>query len=113
MRETFERRRDLIVEMLGEIRTPAGETVSIQQPEGAFYAFVDVNALLGIPLGKGGDVANSAEELSRLLLDKVLVATVPMDSFGIAGHLRFSYALSEADIAEGLRRITEFLGEAS
>jgi aspartate/methionine/tyrosine aminotransferase len=108
MREAFERRRDLIVELLQNVQTPDGSRIALRLPEGAFYACTNITPLLDRPLGPDGDVVHDAPELAKLLLEKILVATVPMDSFGIPNHLRFSYAMCSDDIREGITRLIEF-----
>ena len=102
MREAFDRRRGTMVEMLRSI-----EGVTCQEPEGAFYAFPNLMGLLGRPLG--GGVATSTMELASLLLDAVNVAIVPGEAFGASGYARLSFALGDADLEEGLRRIADLV----
>ena len=102
MRAAFDRRRGTMVEMLRAI-----EGVTCQEPEGAFYAFPNLMGLLGRPLG--GGVATSTMELASLLLDAVNVAIVPGEAFGAPGYARLSFALGDADLEEGLRRIADLV----
>ncbi len=102
MRSAFARRRDLIVEGL---RNVAG--VRCVVPQGAFYALPDCRALLGHTYA-GRKVSDSLS-LSEALLEAVKVAVVPGAPFGAEGYLRFSYAVSEADIHKGMERLARFV----
>jgi aspartate/methionine/tyrosine aminotransferase len=77
--------------------------ITCQEPEGAFYAFPNLSGLLGRDLG--GATANSTLELADLVLEQANVAFVPGEAFGAPGYGRFSYALGDADLEEGLARI--------
>ena len=103
MRSAFDRRRHLIVSMLNEI-----DGVVCPEPKGAFYAYPQVRGLLGRVID-GVTPATSAE-LAGLLLDKAEVAAVPGEAFGAPGYLRFSYALGDDDLVEGITRIQKLLG---
>jgi aspartate/methionine/tyrosine aminotransferase len=94
-RKSFERRRDIVVEGLNAI-----PGVTCRKPGGAFYAFPNVK-------GTG----RASRDLARDLLEKAHVALIHGDSFGSngAGYLRLSYAASEADIREALKRMRAFL----
>jgi aspartate aminotransferase len=105
MRVAFDRRRKLIVGMLNEI-----PGVVCPTPQGAFYVYPSVKGLLGKSL-RGRTPATSAE-LATLILEEAEVAVVPGEAFGPSGYLRLSYALSDADIAEGVGRLQKLLGEA-
>jgi aspartate/methionine/tyrosine aminotransferase len=105
MKVAFDRRRQAMVTALNAI-----PGVDCPTPHGAFYAYADVRALLGKELG-GVRPATSAE-LAALILDKVEVAVVPGEAFGPSGYLRLSYALGDADLAEGVSRLQDFLGQA-
>ncbi len=96
----FRQRRDAIVDGLSAI-----EGMSCSLPEGAFYVFPDVRGLYGRPLGPNGRVVNSSSELSAYLLDEALVVTVPGEAFGMAGFVRFSYALGMDQLKEGVARV--------
>lgn len=99
MREAFDRRRHAIVDALNSI-----PGVHCIMPKGAFYAFADVHELLGRPVGPQGTVSATSVELAAALLDEAKVAAVPGEGFGMPGYMRFSYALSDDDLAEGMRR---------
>ncbi|GAA1051229.1 pyridoxal phosphate-dependent aminotransferase [Arthrobacter russicus] len=94
----FDRRRKAIVAGLNQI--PGLECPT---PHGAFYVYADVRGLL-----PRLNVATSAE-LANLILEKTEVAVVPGEAFGPSGYLRLSYALGDDDLAEGVRRLQEFL----
>lgn len=98
MRVAFERRRALIVDGLNAI-----DGFRCRMPEGAFYAFVNVSQLLGRQV-RGGVIGNDLE-LASYLLEEAGCAVVPGTAFGAPGHLRLSYAVSEAQIEAGLARI--------
>jgi len=104
MRRAFDRRRKLIVEELNRVpgfRCPT--------PEGAFYAYVDVTGALGREI-RGVTPATSLE-LADLVLSEAEVAAVPGEAFGPSGYLRFSYALGDEALVEGVRRIQALLSE--
>jgi aspartate aminotransferase len=103
MREAFTRRGTLMHGMLNDI---AG--VTCIEPQGAFYCFPNVSGLLGRDIG--GAVANTTLELADLVLDQAKVAFVPGEAFGAPGYARFSFALGDDDIAEGIRRIADLVG---
>lgn len=105
MREAFDRRRKTIVRMLDEI-----EGVVCPEPEGAFYAYPSVKALIGKEI-RGRRPQNSVE-LAALILEEVEVAVVPGEAFGTPGYLRLSYALGDEDLVEGVSRIQKLLAEA-
>ena len=102
MRKAFERRRDLIVKLAKEI---PGLEVNI--PEGAFYLFPKCSSFYG---KKDGDkvIANSTD-LALYLLEKGHVATVGGDAFGDPDCFRMSYATSDENINEAMRRIKDAL----
>ncbi|MFD1722026.1 pyridoxal phosphate-dependent aminotransferase [Amnibacterium endophyticum] len=103
MRRAFERRRSAIVDGLNAIdgfRTPT--------PQGAFYVYPDVTALLGREWG--GVTPSTTLELADLLLEQLEVATVPGEAFGPSGYLRLSYALGDDALAEGVERLARFFG---
>jgi aspartate/methionine/tyrosine aminotransferase len=105
MRVAFDRRRRTIVRMLNEI-----PGVVCPEPEGAFYVYPSVKGLLGKELR--GQKPGSSAELASLILDEAEVAVVPGEAFGTPGYLRLSYALSDADLVEGVTRLQSLLGEA-
>lgn len=104
MREAFDRRRRTILERLSAL-----EGFRVPTPRGAFYAFPDVTAVLGREI-RGTRVTTSAE-LAEVILEHAEVAAVPGEAFGAPGHLRFSYALADADLAEGMDRLAALLAE--
>ena len=106
MKVAFDRRRKLIVAMLNDING-----VECPTPEGAFYVYPSVKALIGKTL-RGKTIASSAE-LANIILDEAEVAVVPGEAFGTPGYLRLSYALGDADITEGVTRMQKLLSEAS
>ncbi|WP_020659947.1 pyridoxal phosphate-dependent aminotransferase [Amycolatopsis benzoatilytica] len=105
MRATFNRRRDLLLDAITAI-----PGVECPVPRGAFYVYPSVKALLGREIG--GTVPKSSAELAELILDRADVAVVPGEAFGTDGYLRMSYAADETSIAEGARRMSDFLGQA-
>ena len=98
MKEAFDRRRRTIVSMLNEI-----DGVVCPEPKGAFYAFPSVKGLLGRDLD--GVTPTTSAELAELMLDQAEVAAVPGEAFGAPGYLRFSYALGDDDLVEGITRL--------
>ncbi len=102
MRSVYDRRRRTIVGMLNDI-----PGVRCPEPQGAFYAFPSVEGLLGRPLG--GHSASTSLELAGLVLDGVRVAFVPGEAFGAPGYARFSYALGDDALAEGITRLAKFV----
>ena len=103
MRATYDRRRRTITAMLNEI-----PGVRCPEPEGAFYAFPSMEGLLGRPLG--GRTPATTLDLAALVLEEAKVAFVPGEAFGTPGYARFSFAMGDDDIAEGIRRIAKVLG---
>ena len=84
--------------------------VACIEPEGAFYAYPSVKAVLGLEL-RGKRPATSAE-LAELVLDEAEVAVVPGEAFGTPGYFRLSYALGDDDLVEGVNRLGKLLAEA-
>ena len=104
MGEAFDRRRKLIVKLLNEI--PGFECPT---PTGAFYVYPSVKGILGKTIR--GKTPKTSAELATLILDEVEVAAVPGEAFGPSGYLRFSYALGDEDIVEGIGRIKKLITE--
>nr|WP_227423361.1 pyridoxal phosphate-dependent aminotransferase [Pengzhenrongella sicca] len=102
MRTAFDRRRRTMVEMLNAI-----DGVVCPMPTGAFYAYPSVEGVLGRTFG--GVTPTTSAELATLILEQAEVAVVPGEAFGPSGFLRLSYALSDADLAEGVGRIQRLL----
>ncbi|MCU1635275.1 MAG: Aspartate aminotransferase [Cryobacterium sp.] len=98
MREAFDRRRRTIVSELNKIPGMLTPT-----PQGAFYVYPDVTGLLGRTWG--GVTPTTSLELADLILDQAEVAAVPGEAFGPSGYLRFSYALGDDALLEGVRRL--------
>ncbi|MGA1453404.1 MAG: pyridoxal phosphate-dependent aminotransferase [Pontimonas sp.] len=101
MRDAFNTRRRVIVDGLNAI-----EGVVCPEPKGAFYVYPDVTGLLNRKWA--GRTPTTSLELADLILDECEVAAVPGEAFGPSGYLRFSYALGDADLAEGLSRLQTF-----
>jgi aspartate/methionine/tyrosine aminotransferase len=101
----FDRRRKLIVDLLNKI-----PGVTCPTPTGAFYVYPSVKGVLGKEIR--GKRPQTSAELATLILDEVEVAAVPGEAFGPSGYLRFSYALSDEDIVEGIGRVAKLLAEA-
>ena len=98
MVEEFKARRDLILELLGEIK---GFNCNI--PDGAFYVFPDISHYFGRTID--GFEINNASDMSMFLLEKALVATVTGNAFGNPNCIRISYAASKEKIVEAVKRI--------
>jgi aspartate aminotransferase len=105
MREAFDRRRQTMTRMLNEI-----PGVVCPEPQGAFYCYPSVKALLGRQIA--GRTARTSTELASLILDEVEVAAVPGEAFGTPGYFRLSYALGDADLEEGITRMAKLLAGA-
>lgn len=102
MREAFDRRR---VAMSGLLRQIDG--LELLEPQGAFYAYPDMSALLGRDIA--GRTASTTNELAGIILDEAKVAIVPGEAFGTPGYARLSFALGDADLEEGLTRVVDLL----
>ena len=98
MRDAFARRRVLMYEAVSAI-----PGVSCVEPDGAFYVFPDVSAVLN-------DRYPTSAALAEGILEEANVAVVPGESFGAPGFLRLSYALGEDDITRGVERIAAMIG---
>ena len=102
MRQAFQRRRDLIVSLAKEI-----PGIRINHPEGAFYLFPEVSSFFGKTDGE--TTIKDAGDLALYLLDKAHVATVDGAAFCAPGYIRLSYATSDENIVEAMRRIKDAL----
>ena len=100
MREAFARRAVTMHRMLNEI-----PGVNAIVPQGAFYCYPNFSALLGKPLGPNGTVSSNTLELADAILGQAKVAFVPGEAFGTPGYARFSFAMADDDMQEGIRRI--------
>ncbi len=105
MVDAFKERRSLILSLLEEI--PGFKT---NIPEGAFYVFPDISYYIGRTLK--GQTINSAGDFALFLLEHAGVATVTGEAFGDPDCIRISYAASESDIKEAMKRIKEALASA-
>lgn len=102
MIDAFKNRRELILELLNEI-----SGLKTNSPEGAFYVFPDVTAFFGKTIH--GKHIQCADDISMLLLEHALVATVSGESFGDRNCIRISYAASEQEIREAMKRVKAVL----
>lgn len=98
MLNTFRKRRDMMVELLSEI--PGVET---DTPKGAFYLFPKVSSLYGKEFG--GRTINDSLDFCDYILNTALVSLVPGVAFGMDEHVRISYASSEEELREAMKRI--------
>lgn len=103
MRKAFNTRRKIIARGLNSI-----DGVECPIGAGAFYVYPDVTGLLNREWA--GTVPKTSLELANLLLEECEIATVPGEAFGRSGYLRFSYALGESELREGLARLNNFFG---
>ncbi len=106
MRQAFERRRDLIVKLASEI-----SGLEVNKPEGAFYLFPKCSSFYGKRCGER--MINNSNDLAMYLLEEGHVATVGGDAFGDPDCFRMSYATSDENICEAMRRIKEALAKLS
>lgn len=104
MRVAFQRRRDLVVSLAREI-----PGIKVNEPQGAFYLFPEVSSYFG---KKCGDkVINNAADLAMYLLEEGHVATVDGEAFCLPGYIRLSYATSDDNIREAMKRIADALAK--
>jgi aspartate aminotransferase len=104
MKEAYLRRRDLIIGLLKDI-----PGLKINKPAGAFYIFPDVSAYLGKSVN--GQVIKTSSDLSMFILNDAFVSTVGGDSFGSPNNIRISFAASDENIIEAIKRIKECLAK--
>ena len=104
MRQAFQRRRDLIVELAKDI-----PGLEVNVPEGAFYLFPKCSSFYGKACGD--KVINNSTDLAMFLLEEGHVATVGGDAFGDPECVRMSYATSDDNIREAMKRIKETLAK--
>jgi aspartate aminotransferase len=102
MVDEFHKRRDLVLELLGNI-----EGIKTNVAQGAFYVFPDVSHYFGKTID--GQKVDNASDFAMLLLEKANVATVTGDAFGAPNCIRISYAASQEELKEAIRRIAELL----
>jgi aspartate aminotransferase len=103
MKKAYARRRDLMVAELSKI-----DGFVVPEPGGAFYVYADVTGLLGREWG--GNLVTNTLQLADYILDVAEVAVVPGEAFGPSGYLRFSYALGDDELLEGLHRLQKLFG---
>lgn len=101
MLDAFRRRRDLIMELAADIKE-----WKYAEPSGAFYFFPDVRACLNKKTPAGKEI-NTVADYCMYLLEEVYVACVDGAAFGAPGYMRLSYATSDEQIREAMRRIRE------
>lgn len=104
MCEAFRRRRDLVVDLASRI-----PGLKVNRPQGAFYLFPEVSAFIGKSCGDR--VIESSGDLAMYLLEKAHVATVDGAAFCLPGYIRLSYATSDENIVEAMKRIGQALAE--
>jgi aspartate aminotransferase len=104
MQQAFRERRDLMLQMLGEI-----PGMKLNHPDGAFYIFPDISFYFG--KSDGTNTISNSNDLCMYLINKVYVALVPGDAFGDPNCIRFSYATSKEKLVEAVKRIKSALGE--
>ena len=102
MKKAFKERRDLIVDLLNEVKG-----VTCRVPRGAFYVFPDFSYYLGMYSEE--KLLKDTFDISEYILDCAKVVTVPGDGFGAPGHIRFSYATSTEIIKKGIRKVESAL----
>ncbi len=102
MKAAFDRRRQVMHSMLDGI-----VGVECLEPEGAFYAFPSFAGVIGREIG--GVTIDSTLTLADVALEQANIAFVPGEAFGSPGYARFSFALGDDDLGEGLGRLAELL----
>ncbi|QOD60428.1 pyridoxal phosphate-dependent aminotransferase [Polaribacter haliotis] len=102
MVDEFKTRRDIVIGLLREI-----DGFKVNVPEGAFYVFPDISAFFGKTIN--GTKINNASDFSLFILENANVATVTGDAFGTPNCIRISYAASELQIREAIKRIKKAL----
>ncbi len=104
MRDAFLTRRDLVIGLLNEV-----SGFKVNKPEGAFYIFPDISEYFG--KSDGETTINNADEFAEYILNTAHVAIVSGSAFGADNCFRLSYAASEAQLREAIRRIGEAVGK--
>jgi aspartate aminotransferase len=105
MRAAFEERRNLVARLMSDI-----PGIRFAEPKAAFYVFFDISSFIGKSTSAGVRI-RSAEEICLMLLEDHGIALVPGNAFGKDDAIRLSFAASEKDIEEGVRRIKQGLSE--
>lgn len=104
MRKAFERRRDLVYNLVSSI-----EGLKVNKPEGAFYVLPDCSSYFGKTYQ--GKKINNSGELAMFLLETAHVACVGGQAFGVPGCIRFSYATADELLVEAFKRVKEALAK--
>ncbi len=102
MVDEFKTRRDLVLDLLGKI-----DGIKTNTPQGAFYVFPDISYYFGKTIQ--GKAIENASDISMLLLESANVATVTGDAFGAPNCIRISYAASQDELKEAIKRIADVL----
>jgi aspartate aminotransferase len=102
MVDEFKIRRDLVLDLLSEIKG-----IKTNIPQGAFYIFPDISFYFGKTIQ--GKIINNSSDFSMLLLEEAKVATVSGDAFGAPNCIRISYAASQDELKEAIKRIAALL----
>ncbi|MCL2360971.1 MAG: pyridoxal phosphate-dependent aminotransferase [Defluviitaleaceae bacterium] len=102
----FGKRMELMYSLVSDI-----SGFEANKPDGAFYVFIDISSLCGKSVR--GKTINNASDFAEFILDEQKVALVPCSDFGYEKHIRLSYACSEDEIIEGMRRIKTFVSIAN
>lgn len=98
----FKKRRDYMIKLLNDL-----PEVNCLVPGGAFYAFPDFGYYIGKSFN--GKIIKDSFDLCEIFLNKAYVATIPGDGFGAPGYVRFSYAIDEKTIKEGIDRVNKII----
>jgi aspartate aminotransferase len=104
MIESFKKRRELVYDLMKDIKG-----FKINMPKGAFYMYPDISYYIGKTLD--GVEIKTSDDFAMFLLEKAHVATVGGVSFGDKNCIRFSYAASEEQLVEAMKRIKKVLEE--
>ena len=104
MRDTFQKRRDLVLKLMNDI-----PGLKANVPQGAFYVYPEISFFIGKKFEK--HTINNGTDLVAFLLDVAHVALVPGEAFGDDNYIRFSYATSEDKLTEALKRMKEALAK--
>ncbi|MEM1124690.1 MAG: aminotransferase class I/II-fold pyridoxal phosphate-dependent enzyme, partial [Bacteroidota bacterium] len=106
MRKEFLKRRDMVLGLLREI-----PGLKVNEPEGAFYVFPDISNFMGKSFD--GKTIENSEDFCIYMLNEAHVALVPGGAFGAEGYFRMSYAASEAQLREAIKRIKKAIAQLS
>ena len=98
----FKKRRDYMIKLLNDL-----SEVNCLVPGGAFYAFPDFGYYIGKSFN--GKIIKDSFDLCEIFLNEAYVATIPGDGFGAPGYVRFSYAIDEKTIKEGIDRVNKII----